>query len=289
MPVAEQEAVSTRASTAGRSYGGFKGQFIGGNWQDGRSMARRSDIDPYTGKEVLNIGLATAADLDSAYNAAAEAQKSWAKTLPMIRATVLLKAAEIMQARKTEIVDWLVKESGSTHIKATFEWQFVHDVTRQSASYPYRSEGRIIPIDIPGKESRVYRKPLGVVGVISPWNFPMYLSQRTIAPAIALGNAVVVKPAEDTPVTGGLLIAKIFEEAGLPPGVFNVINGDVKEVGDAFTLHDVPKFISFTGSTQVGKHLASLAVTGKNLKKVALELGGNAPQVVLDDADLGAC
>jgi aldehyde dehydrogenase (NAD+) len=146
--------------------------------------------------------------------------------------------------------------------------------------------GRVLPIDEPGKESRVYRQPIGVIGVISPWNFPIYLSQRSVAPAIALGNAVVVKPSQDTPVTGGLLLGKIFEEAGLPPGVLNVVVGSSGEIGDAFTMHPTPGLISFTGSTAVGRHIAGLAVTGPMLKRVALELGGNTPSVVLDDADL---
>jgi aldehyde dehydrogenase (NAD+) len=146
--------------------------------------------------------------------------------------------------------------------------------------------GRILPLEEVGKESRAYRQPLGVIGVISPWNFPMYLSHRSIGPALALGNAVVVKPAEDTPVTGGLLIAKIYEEAGLPPGLLNVVIGDVKDIGGPFTLHPVPRLISFTGSTRVGRHIGELAVKGPMLKRVALELGGNAPCVILDDADL---
>jgi aldehyde dehydrogenase (NAD+) len=113
-----------------------------------------------------------------------------------------------------------------------------------AAAMPSRVVGRILPIDTPDKESRVYRKPLGVVGVISPWNWPMHLSNRSIAPALALGNAVVVKPADDTPVTGGLLLAKIYE-----------VVGDVADLGDAFTLHPIPKFIFFTGSTRVGRHI----------------------------------
>jgi len=114
----------------------------------------------------------------------------------------------------------------------------------------------------------------------------MHLSNRSIAPALALGNAVVVKPSDETPVTGGLLLARIYEEAGLPPGLLNVVNGDVADVGDAFTLHPVPKFISFTGSTRVGRHIGQLAMRASSIKRVGLELGGNAPLVVLDDADV---
>lgn len=143
-----------------------------------------------------------------------------------------------------------------------------------------------MPTDIPAKEGRVYRKPVGVVGVISPWNWPLHLTTRSLAPALAVGNAAVVKPASDTPVTGGLLLAKIFEEAGLPPGVLNVVVGPGSEIGDAFVDHPVPRVISFNGSTPVGRHIAELAARAPILKRVELELGGNGPFVVLDDADV---
>lgn len=129
---------------------------------------------------------------------------------------------------------------------------------------------------------------MGVVGVISPWNFPLHLSQRSVAPALALGNAVVIKPASDTPVTGGLLIARIFQEAGLPDGVLSVVVDAGSEIGDHFVAHPVPRLISFTGSTAVGQQVGAVAAGGGHLKKAALEMGGNAPLVVLDDADLDA-
>jgi aldehyde dehydrogenase (NAD+) len=122
--------------------------------------------------------------------------------------------------------------------------------------------------------------------VISPWNFPLYLTQRSVGPALALGNGVVLKPSSDTPVTGGLLLAKIFEEAGLPSGLLNVVIGASKDIGDPFVEHTIPGLISFTGSTTVGQHVATLAMGGERVKRVALELGGNSPFVVLDDADL---
>jgi aldehyde dehydrogenase (NAD+) len=143
-----------------------------------------------------------------------------------------------------------------------------------------------MPVDDAGVDSRVYRQPLGVIGVISPWNFPLHLSNRSVAPAVALGNAVVLKPAQDTPITGGLLLGKIYEEAGLPPGVLNVLIGTSSEIGDAFATHPIPRLISFTGSTAVGRAVAGKAVGAPIIKHVALELGGNSPFVVLDDADL---
>ena len=191
-------------------------------------------------------------------------------------------AADIMNARKDEIVDWLIRETGGTIAKAELEWSLVRSVMWEAASMPHHVEGRIMPSDIPGKESRVYREPVGVVAVISPWNFPLQLSNRSVAPALATGNAVVLKPARDTPVTGGLLLARIFEEAGLPPGVLSVVGGSGSDIGDAIVEHPVPRVVSFTGSTPVGKGIAQKA----GLKKLALELGGNGPLVVLDDADL---
>lgn len=264
----------------------FSGQYIAGQWRSGNAGPVLQNRNPYDQSLLGEIPLANGADLDQAYCSAAAVQHEWARALPSERAAVLYRAARIIEARRAEIVDWLIAESGSTRLKADMEWDAVRNCTLTAATMPARVAGQILPVDVPGKESRVYRSPLGVVGVISPWNWPMHLSNRSIAPALALGNGVVVKPAEDTPVTGGLLLASIYEEAGLPPGLLNVVVGDVSEVGDAFTLHPIPKFISFTGSTRVGRHIGQLAVTGPTLKRVGLELGGNAPFVVLDDADL---
>jgi aldehyde dehydrogenase (NAD+) len=235
---------------------------------------------------VARLRLANRSDLDDAYRSAAAAQVAWAESRPADRGSVFLAAVRVLDARRDEILAWLIREAGSTRQKALAELSFVRGNMLWASTLAYRTAGRILPIDIPGKESRVYRRPLGVIGVISPWNFPMVLSNRSIAPALALGNAVVVKPADDTPISGGLLLAKIYEEAGLPPGLLNVVVGEVAEIGDAFTLHPTPKLISFTGSTRVGKHIGELAMAGPALKRVALELGGNSPLVVLDDADL---
>lgn len=189
-----------------------------------------------------------------------------------------------MERRRDEIVDWLIHESGSTRIKAELEFDFALRVTLEAATFPSRMNGRLLPTDVPAKESRVYGQPVGVVGIISPWNFPLHLSSRSVAPALALGNAVVIKPASDTPVTGGLLLAKIYEEAGLPPGVLNVLVARGNALGDAFVRHAVPRVISFTGSTEVGRRIAELSAGSPILKRVVLELGGNSPCVVLKDA-----
>jgi len=256
---------------------------LGGAWRPGRSGETRPDTDPWSGDTLLEITLADRTDLDEAYAAAREAQVAWAARPPKERAAVMSAAAGVMRARKEEITGWLVRETGGTVAKAELEWGLVTGEFLEAASAPHRVAGRIMLSDIPGKESRVYRRPVGVVAVISPWNFPMQLSTRSVAPALAVGNAVVLKPASDTPVTGGLLLARILEEAGLPPGLLSVVVGSGDEIGDAIVEHETPRVISFTGSTPVGAAIAKKA----GIKKLALELGGNGPLVVLDDADLG--
>jgi aldehyde dehydrogenase (NAD+) len=267
-------------------YEGFDQLFIGGEWRAGTSDRTGEDINPWTGETLVQIRLASPGDVDAAYDAARHAQADWARTTTAERAEVISRAVQVFDARKDEIIDWLIRESGGTRFKAEFEWQISRAVTQEAASYPYRVHGEIRGSDIPGKENRAYRDPLGVVCVISPWNFPLQLSQRSVAPALALGNAVVLKPASDTPVTGGLLLAKVFEEAGLPAGLLNVVVGSGSEIGDYVVEHEVPKLVSFTGSTAVGRHIGELATGGEHIKRVALELGGNAPFVVLDDADI---
>lgn len=145
-------------------------------------------------------------------------------------------------------------------------------------------EVREVPSAIEGKVNKIYRLPLGVISSISPFNFPMNLSMRTIAPAIALGNSVVHKPDIQVGLVGGSIIAKAFEYAGLPKGVFNMILTDIPEIGDEMLTNPIPRLISFTGSTAVGRHIGEIA--GRNLKRVALELGGNSPFVVLSDANV---
>ena len=263
-------------------YPDFDSMPIGGRWRAGSSGKTRASTDPYSGDTLAEIGQADADDLDTAYDAAVAAQRDWAAAPPLERAGVMRAAADVMTARKDEIVGWLVRETGGTVAKAELEWNLVRSVMWEAASMPHHVEGRIMPSDIPGKESRVYREPVGVVAVISPWNFPLQLSNRSVAPALAVGNAVVLKPAGDTPVTGGLLLARIFEEAGLPAGLLSVVVGSGSDIGDAIVEHPVPRVVSFTGSTPVGRGIAAKA----GLKKLALELGGNGPLVVLDDADL---
>ena len=211
-----EAVVEADIDSSSAPYTGFERMPIAGKWRSGKSREIYPDTDPYSGEVLTRIPLANDQDLDEAFRFAALAQIDWAATLPGERAGILLNAVAIMGRRREEIVDWLIRESGSTRIKAELEWQTARAIVLESASFPERDAGKILIADVPGKESRVYRQPVGVVGMISPWNWPLHLSLRSVAPALALGNAVVLKPASDTPVTGGLLIAKIFEEAAFP-------------------------------------------------------------------------
>jgi aldehyde dehydrogenase (NAD+) len=278
-----RHALRVTGATAPRRYEGFGTMPLSGRWRPGRSGKVVKDSDPWSGQTLTEIPMADASDLDEALMAAERSQREWAAQSPARRTEIMLAAAAVMDARKAEITCWLTHETGGTIAKAELEWSLVRAVMLEASSVPHHVTGSIMPSDIPGKESRVYRMPAGVVAVISPWNFPMQLSNRSVAPALAAGNAVVLKPASDTPITGGLLLAKIYEEAGLPPGLLSVLVGSGGDLGDAIAEHPIPRVISFTGSTAVGEALTRRA----GVKRLALELGGNGPFVVLEDADLG--
>ncbi|MFB7595734.1 aldehyde dehydrogenase family protein [Streptomyces sp. NPDC056160] len=259
-------------------------QYIDGEWRQGTGSWDIIDFNPYDGEKLASITIATADEVDEAYRAAARAQKQWAAINPYTRRAVFEKALRLVEEREREITEVIIAELGGTHLKAAFELHLVKEFLRESVHLALAPEGRILPSPSDGKENRVYRVPVGVVGVISPFNFPFLLSVKSVAPALALGNGVVLKPHQNTPVAGGTLVAKIFEDAGLPGGLLNVVVTDIAEIGDAFIEHPVPKLISFTGSDKVGRHVAT--VCAANFKRSVLELGGNSAIVVLDDADL---
>lgn len=267
-------------------YRDFTKQYIGGEWREGRSTRISEDLNPYNGDVLTRIRGASIEDVADAYAASIRAQREWAARGPRERAAVMARAAAITQARREEIIEATVREVGCIRKVAEILWYFAWAILDASASYPARVTGQIVPTDIPGEESLVYRKPLGVIGIISPWNAPINLTMRSLAPALALGNAVVLKPASDTPITGALMHARIFEEAGLPKGVLNVLVGSSSEIGDAIVQHDAAALVSFTGSTEVGRSLFAKIGDSGRIKRLALELGGNAPFVVLEDADI---
>ncbi|MFD7132123.1 aldehyde dehydrogenase family protein [Streptomyces sp. NPDC059894] len=259
-------------------------QYIDGEWRPGTGSWDIIDLNPYDGEKLASITIATVDEVDQAYRAAARAQKAWAATNAYARRAVFEKVLRLVEEREREITEVIIAELGGTGLKAAFELHLAKEFLRESIHLALRPEGRIIPSPVDGKENRLYRLPVGVVGVISPFNFPFLLSLKSVAPALALGNAVVLKPHQDTPIVGGTLVAKLFEDAGLPAGLLNVVLTDVAEIGDAFLEHPVPRVISFTGSDKVGRHVAT--VCAAHFKRTILELGGNSALVVLDDADI---
>ncbi|MFF4555471.1 aldehyde dehydrogenase family protein [Streptomyces sp. NPDC001422] len=259
-------------------------QYIDGEWRPGTGSWDIIDFNPYDGEKLASITIATVEEVDDAYRAAERAQKEWGATNPYARRAVFEKALALIDEREAEITEVIIAELGGTRLKAAFELHLVREFLRESVQLALRPEGKIIPSPVDGKENRFYRVPVGVVGVISPFNFPFLLSVKSVAPALALGNGVVLKPHQNTPIVGGSLVAKIFEDAGLPGGLLNVVITDIAEIGDAFIEHPVPKVISFTGSDKVGRHVAT--VCAANFKRSVLELGGNSALVVLDDADV---
>ncbi len=259
-------------------------QYIGGVWRDGASSRVLADTNPYSGDLIANFRLASLSDLDEAYRAAAAAQKVWAEVNPFEKRSILEKGLAWLDSHEPEITDLIIDELGGTRVKAFVEILLVKNSLKEATTYPLRMTGEILPSAIPGKENRLYRVPVGVVGVISPFNFPFILSMRSVAAALGAGNGVVLKPHDETPITGGTLIAKVFEEAGLPKGLLNVVIADIGEIGDAFVEHPVPRVISFTGSEGVGRHIGEVA--GRCLKRAVLELGGNSALIVMEDADL---
>ncbi|HUK25469.1 MAG TPA: aldehyde dehydrogenase family protein [Terriglobales bacterium] len=259
-------------------------QYIGGVWRDGKSQKSLADRNPYNGSTIAEFKLASLADLDEAYRSAAAAQKVWAEVNPFEKRTIIEKAITWIEQNEGDIAEIIIDELGGTRMKAMIEIFLTKTFIKEASTYPLRMTGEILPSTIDGKENRLYRVPAGVVGVISPFNFPFNLSMRSVAPAIGAGNGVVLKPHDDTPIVGGTLIAKIFEEAGVPKGLLNIIVADIGEIGDAFVEHPIPRIISFTGSEAVGRHIGMVA--GKSLKKSILELGGNSAMIVLNDADL---
>ncbi|WP_116213169.1 aldehyde dehydrogenase family protein [Streptomyces olivoreticuli] len=259
-------------------------QYIDGEWRAGTGSWDIVDFNPYDGEKLASITVAGVDEIDQAYRAAERAQKQWGATNPYTRRLVFERALRVVDEREAELAAAITAECGGTAVKAAFELHLVREFLREALHLALRAEGRILPSPDDTKENRLYRLPVGVVGVISPFNFPFLLSIKSVAPALALGNAVVLKPHQNTPICGGGLVAKVFEEAGLPAGVLNVVVTDIAEIGDALIEHPVPRVISFTGSDKVGRHVATVAAS--HFKRTVLELGGNSALIVLDDADV---
>jgi aldehyde dehydrogenase (NAD+) len=261
--------------------------FVNGEWQDAPGGHTFADVNPATGEAFTRIPAADATTATRAMEAAERARVEWGELPPAVRAGIVLEAAQVWDRRRQELEQMLTTETGAVRAKAGFEVGYCTELLRQAASLTYQASGEVAPSNVSGKINYFIRKPVGVVSVIAPWNFPYILTLRAVAPALALGNAVVLKPSEETPLAGGLLVAEVFEEAGVPAGVLNVITcarADVEAVGDVLVTHPAVGVVSFTGSTATGRRLAEKA--GRCLKRIVLELGGKSPIIVLEDADL---
>ncbi len=255
-------------------------KFFSDGWR--QAAAEQPVVEPATGNQLGTVGLATAEDVGRAAARAAQAQRTWAATSPQERAAVLRRAGELFTEHAAEVEDWLVREAGSVRSKAGFEVGLAVGECFECASLPTHPQGEVLTSE-EARWSLARRRPAGVVSVIAPFNFPLILGLRSVAPALALGNAVLLKPDPRTAVSGGVVIARIFEEAGLPAGVLHLLPGD-GSVGQAVVDAPEVRVISFTGSTPVGRAIGERA--GRLLKRAHLELGGNNALVVLPGADV---
>jgi benzaldehyde dehydrogenase (NAD) len=243
------------------------------------------DREPATGRLIATVRGSTTDDVARAAAAAKAAQPAWAETPYQERARILRKAADIYEANRAEFGTWTMRETGASHSKMHHESTFAWGEILAASTIPWQPYGQLVPTTVKGRLSMIRRIPVGVVGAITPWNSPSVLGMRVVAPALALGNAVMLKPDPQTPVIGGAMFEAVFREAGLPEDVLQVVVGGA-DVGEALVTDPNVNLVSFTGSTAAGRRVGELA--GARLKKVSLELGGNNAFIVLDDADLAA-
>jgi acyl-CoA reductase-like NAD-dependent aldehyde dehydrogenase len=261
--------------------------YIDGKWVDSSSGKTFEDHNPFTGDVYANVPAGIAEDARSAIDAAKAAFPEWAATPPAAKRQIFLKAADVMESRQDELVLAMMEEVGGTIGISMFQMGFVPGLFRMAAGAAYDVKGEIIPADHANSFFMAIRQPAGVVACFAPFNVPYILGSRSFTLPIAYGNTAVLKPSEEAPLTGGLLLAEIFEEAGLPPGVLNVVTSTreaAEEIGDEMIANPAVRRISFTGSTEVGRLVAEKA--GRNLKRALLELGGKDPLIILGDADV---
>ncbi|NPT46350.1 aldehyde dehydrogenase family protein [Paraburkholderia sp. 1N] len=262
----------------------WRNNIFSGGWKTG-GAGTIPVTEKATGAEMGSIGCASAADVSAAAAIAADAQRAWAATPGPQRGDVLREVARLLEVHKEEIAVQIVRETGSIRPKGQLEVKLAIREILEAAALGSQPTGMITTSDVKGRHSVARRIPMGVVGVITPWNSPFILAARAIAPALATGNAVLLKPDPQSPVCGGVMYARLFEAAGLPEGLFHVLPGGA-DTGDALVRDPLVNMISFTGSTQVGQTIG--AVAGGLLKRASLELGGKNPYIVLDDVDVEA-
>ncbi len=260
---------------------------IGGDSVPALEGRTTDDLNPYTGEVHAVVAAGTTADITRAVDAAQEAFPAWAATTPSARRTILLKAADVLEARTPDVVALMAAEVGAVGGWAGFNVVLAANILREAAAAVTQPVGEVLATETPGRLSLAVREPLGVVAAFAPWNAPVILSTRAVAAPLAAGNTVVLKPSEDAPIAAGLLIAEVLHEAGLPAGVLNVVTNapeDAAEVAKALITDPRVRAVNFTGSTEVGRIVGTLAA--QHLKPAVLELGGKNSLLVLEDADL---
>src|SRR3954454_22225190 len=261
----------------------WQGKVWTGAWTDG-SGGTYTAVEPATRAELGEVGKATPADVEKAGARAVQAQRDWAALPFEERARVLRKAGDVLSANADEIKGWLARETGAIQPFGDFQVHTSAAECYEASALPSHPYGELLRTGTP-RLSFARRLPAGVVGVIAPFNVPTILAIRAVAPALALGNAVILKPDPRTAISGGAMFARLFEEAGLPAGVLQVLPGGA-DVGEALVVEPAVRVIAFTGSTRGGRTVGALA--GEHLKRAHLELGGNSALIVLPDVDVAA-
>jgi benzaldehyde dehydrogenase (NAD) len=262
----------------------WRGKIYSNGWKE-PGLGTTDVIEKATGATLGEIGIASPEDISRAAATARDAHKEWAKVTGPKRGDVLREFSRLLLAHSEEIADQLVRETGSIRAKARWEVQITAREFLEAAALSSQPQGILTATLEAGFQSIARRIPVGVIGIITPWNSPLILAARAIGPALAMGNAVILKPDVQTPIAGGVTFARLLEKAGLPDGLFHVLPGG-PETGAALVKERLINMISFTGSTRVGRQVGSVA--SEQLKRVSLELGGNNPYIVLDDADIEA-
>lgn len=257
--------------------------YIGGTWQEAEGADYTAVLNPANGTELAQVRLSTKEDVSLAVKSAKEAQKKWALVPAPKRADFLYEIGRLMKEKKEHLSQVLTKEMGKVIEEARGEVQEGIDMAFYMAGEGRRMFGETVPSELQDKFAMSVRAPIGVVGLITPWNFPVAIATWKSFPAIVAGNTFIWKPATETPMMA-YEMALIFEEAGLPAGVANIVFGSGAEVGTAMIEHPDVRVISFTGSTETGRHVAETG--GRHLKKVSLEMGGKNAVIVMDDADI---
>ncbi|MEV7010045.1 aldehyde dehydrogenase family protein [Streptosporangium sp. NPDC051022] len=265
-------------------FASVSGHLFSDGWRPG-GAGTADVLEVATGERIGEIGLADEADVERAGASASAAQREWARASYKERCAVMVRAAQALESMRADIVETMIRETGGIRSKAEQEVTKALDELRSAAGLADQPYGQLLPHEDPSVLSMARRVPVGVVGVIAPWNAPLMLAIRSVAPALVLGNAVLLKPDIKTSLSGGVALARVFEAAGLPSGLLHVLPGG-PEAGEAVVRSRHTSVISFTGSSATGRRVGEIA--GGLLKRVVLELGGNNAFIVLDDADLDA-